>query len=72
MGMYEKFAAVIHRDGLTAAQVAILEELEALSDSGVRQHLVISSGSIVNRTDITVSATAPSSPSTNELWIDIS
>lgn len=50
MGMYEKHAPVIHRDGLTASELLLVQELDALANSSVGQFLRKESGSIVNAT----------------------
>src|SRR3990167_6332430 len=46
--MYEKFAAVIHRDGFTAAEFLLVQELEDLANSSSLQFLQKVAGSIVN------------------------
>src|SRR3990167_7355407 len=49
-GMYEKHAAVIHRDGLTTSELAVVQALDLLSDSGSGQYLILSGGLIANTT----------------------
>lgn len=48
--MYEKFAAVIHREELTSAEGTMLEELVALANSSSGQFIRKESGSLVNTT----------------------
>lgn len=49
-GMYEKHAAVIHRDGLTSSELAIVQALDSLPDSSSTQYLILSGGLIANQT----------------------
>lgn len=48
--MYEKFAPLIHRDGLSLAELDAVQALESLADSGLLQYLIISGGLVENRT----------------------
>lgn len=58
------------------AGMAIGNELDRTSDSGLTLHTVgsglsLASGSLTNPSFITVSTTAPASPVVNQLWLDI-
>ena len=48
--MYEKHAPLIHRDGLTSAELVIVQELNNLADSSLGQYLSVVGGSVVNTT----------------------
>jgi hypothetical protein len=50
MGMYEKHAPVIHRDGLTTSELLLVQELDSLANSAAGEFLRKESGSIVNGT----------------------
>ena len=50
MGMYEKHAPLIHRDGLSTAELALVQALDTLADSGSGQYLIMSGGLVANAT----------------------